>query len=143
MGSFDILIEYDRLVPPTSIIAPVMIQPYPIESDYQKGLQTRYFSKRNNDNTNTTIIEIDQKQYNSFGNKGGIDSSLYSKLTLDWKITGPRYDVYNNDMIVVYGVENTNYRTLILKEKEMKGIYSYLGRDLIQYARISPPQVKR
>jgi len=110
---------------------------YPIieEKDYERGNFTRYFIRKQND-VSAPIIEINKKQYENLNkSKSGINESYYMGVKVIWKISGPRNDVYKNGKIVIYGVEDTNKRTLMLKEKEMKNIVTAL-RDLTQFARL-------
>ena len=111
---------------------------YPILKDihYKKGVFSRYFIKKRNDEF-YRIIEINDTQFAAL-NRGdsGINEKYYFGIKLEWKINGPKNDVYKNNNIVIYGVEDTNRRTLNLKEAQMKGIKSTL-RDLTQYARLS------
>lgn len=114
---------------------PNEIYPKPTEDDYKEGKFTRYFIKKRN-NSAAPIIEIDDRQFNRANySKGGIDKNLYKVIELDWKITGPKNDVLKLGMIVVFGVEDTNKRTLILKEKEMSGILEKLT-NLTEHAQL-------
>jgi len=111
---------------------------YPIlrEKDYEKGVFKRHFIKKRNDEF-FRIIEIDKKQFEAWKRGGsGINEKYYFGISLDWKITGVRKDVYKNNKIVIYGVEDTNNRTAILKEKEMKNIRTTL-RNLIEFSQLT------
>lgn len=111
---------------------------YPIlsENDYDKSVFTRYFIKKRNDN-NFRIIEIDENQYDSLSQEGsGINEKYYFGISLEWKLTGPKNDIKDNNRIIVYGIEDTNKRTVNLKEKEMNGIESTL-KNYLQFSTIT------
>ncbi|MCK9273095.1 hypothetical protein M0P65_06120 [Candidatus Gracilibacteria bacterium] len=109
---------------------------YPKESDYKKGNFIRYFIKKRNDEF-APIIELDEKQYKRMNSsKNGIDKNIYYGIEVEWKLTGPENDIINNNMIVVYGVKNTNERTLINKNTQMPGIQDKL-KNLQEFARIN------
>jgi hypothetical protein len=123
---------------------------YPKERDYKKGYFDRYFAKKINDK-NAIIKEINKD------NKKGVKaqqqiSILYKIIEVRWKLTGPRHDVnidkaYNpysapttddfgqNDSGIVYGIEDTNRRTVALKNKEMPGL---VGK-IINYIQFTEP----
>lgn len=110
---------------------------YPVleEKDYERGNFTRYFVRKRND-TSAPIIEIDKKQFETLNqSKSGLNESIYKGVKLIWKLTGPRNDVYKDGKIVIYGVEDSNKRTLKLKEREMENITTAL-RSLTQFARL-------
>lgn len=101
----------------------------PKSADYKAMVFTRYFIQRKNTGI---IIEVGQKQFDNFKDK--LLLTVYTKLSLDWKIMGPRNDVIDGmGKIIVYGIEDTNLRTLQLKEKEMRGITQTL-QNLAEYA---------
>lgn len=101
--------------------------PTPSEDDYKKGFIKRYFIKRVNAGIDT-IKEISKADYEK--NKKNI---LYIFTQLDWKITGPLYDIPGH--ISVSGIIDTNKRTVIKKEKELPGINFYI-KNLSQFSRI-------
>lgn len=114
---------------------PSVYLPILTDKDYEKGYLTRYFIKQRN-NKNARIIEIDKKQYDSLNTKDkGINERFYMGMELDWKVVGPIYDGFKNNEIYIYGVADTNNRTLTLKEDEMSNIKNNL-QDLLQFARI-------
>lgn len=107
---------------------------YPTENDYDNGVFTRYFIRKRNDNS-SLILEIDKDQFSTMSPTSGIDSNIYYAIQVDWKITGPDEDIVDSSgNIVVYGIKDTNDRTLQLKELEMPGIIDKL-KNLRQFAR--------
>ena len=114
--------------------SPKSFMPSPIPEDYTLGLMYRYFIQKRNDVD--IIIEIDENQYNSKDIAvTGIDSNLYKFLKLEWKLTGPKHDIYSGTMIVEYGVEDTNMRTVDLNSIEFPKLPKLI-RDYIQFAKL-------
>tara|TARA_R110000851_G_scaffold121613_3_gene250511 strand:+ start:133 stop:951 length:819 start_codon:yes stop_codon:yes gene_type:complete len=109
-------------------IPPVPKKPKPTLDDTSKGYMMRYFIKKSNDIT-APCIEIDQKQYKKCVPKPGmhINGALYNKISLRWKLTGPRKDNHQ-----IKGIEDTNRRTVFAKNMTMAGLIELL-RDLTRY----------
>jgi len=116
---------------------PKELFPSPTEKDYKFGSFIRYFIRKRND-SNSRILEIDSKQYKRMSfSKNGIDKNLYVSLEIEWKLTGPRNDIKSlTGQIITFGIQDTNYRTLLFKEKEMFGISKKLSNTL-EFSRIS------
>jgi len=109
--------------------------PFILDKEYEKGMFTRYFIKKRNDEL-SPILEIEKKYYEKLNRKKvGINENYYFGIKLDWKLTGPKNDVKKNGNIVIYGIEDTNKRTVLLKEKEMKNIKNVLI-SYLQFSRI-------
>ena len=116
---------------------PKELKPLPEAKDYENGVFTRYFIRKRN-NPAARILEIDKRQYKRMSfTKSGIDKNLYVEMELEWKLTGPKNDILSQkNSIKVYGIQDTNYRTLLFKDKEMEGILQKLSNTL-EYAKIS------
>lgn len=140
-GSVDILVrpafianfEYDtasdsKMSYLFSYVVPDPIYPSPATADYQAGQFNRYFMKSV---TTNRIQELSQQGYQDVQS-----NPLYTSLTLIWKLTGPLHDNKSNPLSIVYGVADTNARTLGMNEKNMKGISLYLS-NLIELAQIT------
>lgn len=111
-------------------IIPQVFLPNPSEKDYEKGFILRYFMKRKN-GKNDTIKEISESSYTKI-----VSNILYDRTQLSWKITGKLKDDLSNINMPVYGIEDTNKRTISSKLKEIPGLDVYLS-DLKQFAKIS------
>lgn len=98
----------------------------PTKNDYDIGFMIRYFCSKRNENK---IVETDKNLYNKL-----ISNSFYKVINLEWKITGPIQDVVKNEIVVEFGIIDTNRRTLQITESKMPGISLYL-KDLTEYAR--------
>lgn len=101
----------------------------PIITDDQRksGIMKRYFLKNV---TTNIILEVDKSQHDLYDKKL-IDPVLYSKLSIDWKISGNVNNTITNG-ITDRGVRE--YNTSILQQSElvMPGITNYLT-DLLEY----------
>lgn len=112
-----------------SMVIPGSFFPMPTEQDYAIGVITRYFTKREG-GTARNIKEISLNGYTSLQK-----NNLYNTLSLPWKLTGPLHDQVISPVNTIYGVFDTNSRTLSSKELSFSGITQYFP-DLIQFARI-------
>ena len=75
------------------------------DQDYSLGYIIRYFvGKRNY----FELIETNAKGYNL------ADTTFYIKFLLNWKITGPEYNIYTGKTLQTTGV--VNYNSLRIRE---------------------------
>lgn len=102
----------------------------PTQQDYDKGFITRYFAKKII-TIDPQIFEINQRDFNNSNQY----LKIYQLISLEWKITGPKYDITKNKNMPIYGTVDTNMRTLELKEKEMSGITRYFDGRLNEFAK--------
>jgi len=80
-------------------IQPSTYIPTITQSDYDEGYISRFFVGRIN---YFEVIETNYKDFNM------ADSSYFTKININWKITGPEFDVYNNKILEMVGVVNYN-----------------------------------
>lgn len=102
--------------------------PQPTDIDYTNGYFVRYVIKRVNSGIET-IKEINQTEYSTIQR-----NPLYSFTSFKWKITGPLFDNLSNMNNPVYGIINTNRRTLLGEEKKIPGISKFFV-NLAQYSK--------
>jgi len=108
---------------------------FPTDKDYENGSFIRYFIKKRNDDT-AQIIELTSDQFSRMNQeKNGIDQNLYSGIELEWKLTGPKNDIVNNGLIVTYGIEDTNERTVNFKNAQMPGLIDKI-KNFTEFAKI-------
>ncbi len=81
----------------------------------------RYLVQKIND---LTITEVNKENYN------GISKNYYNKLVIQWIISGPKNNQYNNKILEIKGVQEQNIKTLNDGEKNMKGLKTYLNNPL-------------
>lgn len=128
---------YDTLRPRVDYISPYYAAPVPTKEDFTNGLMFRYLLRPRNDKTSSSIIEIDKTQFDSWKvPKTGISEVLYDAIQIEWKLTGPEYDVDVNGL-KVYGVRDTNFRILNLYEPVFSGVRNYLS-NLVEYSVYDP-----
>lgn len=109
--------------------SPVQFKPEPSRADYRRGSMVRYFVQKRSDRR--TITEISESQYRTVtAVYKGIDQSKYERFSLNWKISGPRYDIYNKEIPVQMGVEDTNRRVIERYEESYPGIGRILDDPL-------------
>lgn len=97
---------------------PTTYTPKITPQDYDLGYIKRYFVGKRNF---FDIIETDAKGYKL------ADNNFYTKSSIDWKISGPEYNVYQGKMLQTTGV--VNYNTKRIKEASfyIKGIETVLN----------------
>ena len=100
----------------------------PTADDYINGFFVRYVIKRVNSGIET-IKEIKEQDYNMIQR-----NPLYSFTSFKWKITGAMFDDMSNMNRPVYGIINTNKRTLLGEEKKIPGISKFFV-NLAQYSK--------
>jgi hypothetical protein len=118
----------------------------PIESNFINGTFKRYFIKRRNYTSLADIFEIDEEQFKLWSKvKAGIDETLYNAIAIDWKLTGPLYDITNNGTIVTYGVSDTNERTIRSNSVKFIGLDKYVTdfKEFTVYSPLCPTEFKQ
>lgn len=106
----------------------------PNDEDYKRGFMIRFFAKKLQSKP-PQIIEISEEDYIHVFNKSNKYYNVYQVMALDWKITGPDHDIVTNPNLPIYGIIDTNKRTLEKKEREMNGITLYIGNKLKEFAK--------
>jgi hypothetical protein len=88
------------------------------DNDYQLGYVRRYFTSNRN---YFNVVETDARSYRT------VDNNYYSKVSIEWKITGPEFNVYNGKILQTTGV--VDYNMLRIKESTLviKGIETVLN----------------
>ena len=105
----------------------------PLFTDFDKGYFIRYVVQlRASSVPENNIFELN---YNNFVNvtKNINFTKHYKSASFGWKLIGPRHDVYDNNIRIEDGVEDTNKRSLQDVEKTIKGITKYFT-NLTQFA---------
>jgi len=102
-------------------VYPNYTKPNMTQKDYEKGYFYRYFVQKIND---LMITEVDKNMYNN------ISIQYYNKLIIQWIISGPKNNQYNNKILERKGVQEQNIQTLNDGEKSMKGLKTYLNNPL-------------
>jgi len=98
----------------------------PSDQDYKDGYVERYFVKKINENI---IIEIDRTGTST------INLYLYKLATLKWKISGPKNNIYKNNILEKDGVEEFNKFEIERVKKEEGVDLSSTLPNLLEYWR--------
>lgn len=106
----------------------------PTEDNYTKGYYTRYVVQLKA-SVQPYIVEINESNYNTISNNITIQNA-YNVVQMLWKLTGPKFDVYDNNIRRESGVEDTNLRSLQVASKTIPGITNVFTNPL-QFARIT------
>lgn len=97
--------------------------PLPTLNDYDRGFFERFFVRQKGTGQ---IFEISEDEFRQFEN-----NRFFIRFSLNWKISGPRNDVFNDAGYPIRtGVEDTNRR--IVEDVDQRGIEDKLD-DLLQY----------
>jgi len=123
----EIIKEEDTLFLKNST-SPTFYYPMPNDADYNNGSFTRYVTKRVNSGLET-ITEVNEAEFNRTSR-----DPLYITAKFSWKITGPLHDDLSDPNYPIYGIIDTNKRTLDVVEKTIKGVKNYF-KNLSQYAK--------
>jgi hypothetical protein len=106
---------------------------FPADSDIKRGWMDRYFAQKVNDDS---FLELSAKDFGKVGTATGLDSILWQKFKIRWKITGPIVDIKNSDgSIKEAGIENTNRRTTLIASDNYPSIKTYI----IDYREFAQP----
>ena len=129
-----LILEYIQLKNTKQFEPPITFHITPTIKDYKTGNIKRYFiSKRNED---SIVYEVNEEKYNTLTVKNkGLNGDIYKGVILNWKLTGPVYDVYTNDILTQHGIYNTNEREAITKSKTLPGLLKYINKNYTDYSK--------
>lgn len=98
--------------------APVYKKMPPKNEDFTRGYMKRWFTYKRNE-AEKVFFEIDSEQVSTYNTKGsGVNNIMYGLLEIKWKLTGPEFDEYHNNILMNPGVVDTNSR--IIEENSKK-----------------------
>lgn len=123
----------------SNTVSPVYYHGVPTMEDYSAGVFKRFFVyRRNYSDLFLDFFEVDEEQYKSWSkvNKG-ISEILYNGFTINWKLTGPEYDVAQDNRIIEFGVYDTNKRLAQYYDREFPGTSKVLT-DYLEFSIYSP-----
>jgi hypothetical protein len=106
--------EYDNIktLDVKKSITPNPNQIQPTDKDIKRGWMERYFAKKVNDDI---ILELTKDDFDNVGTENGLDSILWEKFTLRWRITGPIDEILQ-----------TNQQTIQIKSEDYPSITSLI-----------------
>lgn len=113
---------------------PIQYVIMPTEKEKKRGLMTRYFLLKRNEINTRPPIEIDPEQAEGYRKMStGINHYLYEMVEMPWKLSGPEYDVIENNMLKLPGVIDTNRRVVLKFSKD----FPILSRTITNFAQFS------
>lgn len=118
-------------IPSVKIKSDVII---PTKDDYKKGYFTRYILSCNNSSI-PTFIEVNPSNFKNIIQIPNI-AVLYLATSLIWKLTGPKNDIYKNNIRIEAGIEDTNKRSIAEANKTLPNISLYLT-DPLQFGKLN------
>jgi len=99
-------------------IAPRAVKVVPNSDQVADGSMDRYFVYKRNE-PNKIIFEVDSRQLEDFNKDNvGINQYLWDYIIIPWKLTGPEFDQYQNGILKVSGVVDTNNRIIVRFSKK-------------------------
>lgn len=105
-----------------TLLIPSYVKPSPTQDDYNIGNFTRYFTKKNNENS---YIETSKQIFSKLKQKNAnYDYNSYLAFSLSWKLTGEQNVV-----------SKTNRNTILLTEQNQKinGLGIYLKNNYLEF----------
>ena len=131
--------SYTKLNPkifPQETFTPDFIMP--TEQDYTNGFFIRYILKPTvgvNNIQSLNFIEVKSNKFTQVSQSPDL-KTLYKLTSLIWKLTGPLYDVYKDNIRTASGIIDTNKRSILDAEKTLPNLSLYLI-DPLQFGRPS------
>ena len=106
----------------------------PTADDYSKGYFTRYVAQlKSTTRPELNIVELNKESFDKVTQDSSISKS-YRFASFGWKIAGPFYDLYKDNIRIESGIINTNLRSLQDVEKKAITGITLLLKDPTQFA---------
>lgn len=118
---------------PPLVITPDFVQP--TNTDYNNGFMTRFILKPTISSQINDFIEVRSDKYISVIQDGDA-KVLYKSVSLIWKLTGPLYDVYKDNIRILPGIIDSNKKSLAEAEKFIPNLSLYFT-DFLQFGKPS------
>jgi len=116
---------------PLSSNLPVSDTLPPTQEDYDKTYTTRYILSYKL-TSQPVYIEVNKNTYNNTMNSS--DKMYFEGVEVLWKISGPLYDIKQNNILIQGGIIDSNTRSIQQAEQTMSGVSNYLN-NLLLYAK--------
>ena len=107
----------------------------PTQQDYNNGYFVRYILKPTISSQLNDFIEVKSDKYNQVAQSNDLQT-LYKFANVIWKLTGPLYDTYKDNIRIASGIIDTNKRLIQEAEKFIPNLSLYFT-DLIQFGKPS------
>tara|TARA_Y100001973_G_C5171678_1_gene319455 strand:+ start:483 stop:1301 length:819 start_codon:yes stop_codon:yes gene_type:complete len=123
---------YNKLQPAQAKSFPGIVSKGPMitPNDEDAGFFKRFFAKQLN---TAKIYEIDKDLYKKIAKKSNPHHMLYDLVQMEWKISGPIFNILHKNVIVEHGIIPTNNNSLELAEQKLAGLTEFIG-DSLEYA---------
>lgn len=105
----------------------------PTQQDYNNGYFIRYILKPTISSQLNNFIEVKSDKYNQVVQSNDLQT-LYKFANVIWKLTGPLYDTYKDNIRIASGIIDTNKRSIQEAEKFIPNLSLYFT-DLIQFGK--------
>ena len=100
--------------------------PTPTDIDYIRGYVRRYFVRKVND-SNGLIFEVSSTEFVRLSSK-----PLYIRVSVKWRISGPKDSIMNGDKIIDNGVIKSNRLAIKYASEKIENLSLYLP-NLLQF----------
>jgi hypothetical protein len=87
---YDKLNKFEKIE--STYITPIYVRPVPQSGDYRIGFIVRYLLQETLRKDHVPV-EVGQQGLDRYGKPNGHDSALYTLIQIQWKVTGPLYDI--------------------------------------------------
>ena len=121
-----------KILPPTSISPDFIL---PTDIDYNNGFFIRYILKPTISTQINDFIEVKSNKYQNVLKNKDLQT-LYKFANVVWKLTGPLYDAYKDNIRIASGIIDTNKRSIQEAEKFIPNLSLYFT-DLTQFGKPS------
>lgn len=119
-------------LPPTSFTADFIM---PTQQDYNNGYFIRYILKPTISTQLNNFIEVKSDKYTQVTQNNDLQT-LYKFANVVWKLTGPLYDTYKDNIRIASGIIDTNKRSIQEAEKFIPNLSLYFT-NLTQFGKPS------
>lgn len=115
-----------KILPSTTFTPDIII---PTDQDYNNGFFARYLLKPVISSQLNDFIEVKFNKYDQVQQNSDL-RILYKSVSIVWKLTGPLYDIYEDNIRTYTGIIDTNKRSITEAEKALPNISLYLTNFL-------------
>jgi len=134
-GSSTVSNQYYNLNNSTSLTISVPIPPSdslpPTQQDYEQSFYVRYIMQYKL-SKQPVFVEVNKITYYQYFNTS--NKKYFNFAEVPWKISGPLYDVKENNVLVEGGIIDSNLRSIDMANRIMPGVRNYFT-DVTLYAK--------
>jgi len=134
-GSSTVSNQYYNLNNSTSLTISVPIPPSdslpPTQQDYEQSFYVRYIMQYKL-SKQPVFVEVNKITYYQYFNTS--NKKYFNFAEVPWKISGPLYDVKENNVLVEGGIIDSNLKSIDMANRIMPGVRNYFT-DVTLYAK--------